>query len=117
MPEAIATVIHWANFALVVAVVLVAVWRASAVASYLAVVIASQFLSPVLWEHYALVLLIPVAWLLDRGHWWAVLIPLSTSTILVGLEMPFLYPIGFWVALAAVTVVGVRERSREPLAV
>ena len=48
--------------------------RGSAVASYLAVVIASQFVSPVLWDHYALILLLPAAWLLAArpvvgGRW------------------------------------------------
>ena len=37
---------------------------------------ASQLLSPVLWDHYAMLLLLPVAWLIDRGQWWAVRVPL-----------------------------------------
>ena len=37
---------------------------ATAEASYLVAVVASQLLSPVLWDHYALLLLLPVAWLL-----------------------------------------------------
>ena len=65
--ESVATLIHWANLGLVVAVVALVVWRGSTIASYLAVVIATQFVSPVLWDHYALILLLPVAWLIDRG--------------------------------------------------
>ena len=67
------------------AVVVSALWL-SAPASYMVALVASQLLSPILWDHYALLLLVPVAWLLDRGHRWAVLIPLATSVVLVGVD-------------------------------
>jgi hypothetical protein len=100
----VATLVHWANFALAALVVAVTVLRGSAVAGYMAVVVASQFLTPVLWDHYALVLLLPAAWLLDRGHLWAAAIPLATSTLLVLMQIPVpvAYPIAFWVTLLAV---------------
>ena len=41
--------------------------RRPPVASYLVAVVASQLLSPILWDHYAMLLLLPVAWLLDRA--------------------------------------------------
>ena len=99
----VATLLHWANFALAALVVAVTVLRGAAVAGYLAVVVASQFLSPVLWDHYALVLLLPTAWLLGRGHLWAAAIPLATSTLLVftQIEVPVAYPVAFWVTLLA----------------
>ena len=111
----VATVLHWANLALVALVVLFTVWRGNAVASYLAVAVATQFLSPVLWDHYAVVLLLPVAWLLERRRWWAALIPLATSTplTLLGVGVPWLYPIAFWLTLLALAWEGMREsRSR-----
>jgi alpha-1,2-mannosyltransferase len=111
--ESVATLIHWLNVALVVLVTGFVVWRASAVASYLAVVIASQFLSPVLWDHYAFVMLLPAAWLLARGRWWAAVIPLATSTLLLGAFPPVIYPVAYWTALLAVALEGVRDR-REP---
>jgi len=117
--ETVATIASVANLAAVAAVTLFAILRASAVASYLAVAVASHFISPVLWEHYALVLLLPTALLIDRGRWWAALIPLATSTIptmaeaagtsALGLPLA-IYPVAFWVALLAVTWEGVRER-------
>jgi hypothetical protein len=86
----------------------------SAIASFLAVVIASQFMSPVLWDHYAVILLLPVAWLMDRGRWWASLILLATSTplLLVNAGAAVVYPIVFWVALLAVVWEGLRDRRR-----
>ena len=65
------------------AVVAAARW-ATAEASYLVAVIASQLLSPILWDHYAMLLLLPVAYLLRRRRWWALLIPLVTAVPLVG---------------------------------
>jgi alpha-1,2-mannosyltransferase len=109
--ESVATVIHWTNAGLVVIVTGFAVWRTSPTASYLAVVISSQFLSPVLWDHYALILLLPTAWLLSRGRWWAAIIPLATSTLLVGASPPVIYPVAYWTALLAVVLEGVRERQ------
>ncbi|MEA2673619.1 MAG: hypothetical protein QOI92_811 [Chloroflexota bacterium] len=111
--ESVALAVHWANLALVAVVAAFAVWRGSAVGSYLAVVVASQFLSPVLWDHYALVLLLPVAWLLSRGRWWAAVIPLATATPLLLLPIPgtgWIYPVVFWAALLAVTWESVRNR-------
>ena len=66
---------------LVVAAVILAALRARADASLLVAIVASQLLSPVLWDHYAMLLLLPVAWLLERRQWWAVLIPLVTSAV------------------------------------
>ena len=109
LSESLATLIHWANLGLVAAVVGLAVWRGSAIASYIAVVIATQFVSPVLWDHYALILLLPVAWLLDRRQWWAALIPLVSATLLIGITPPIAYPIAFWVSLAAVAWFGIRD--------
>jgi hypothetical protein len=113
IPESGALAVHWVNLALVACVALFAVWRGSAVGSYLAVVVASQFLSPVLWDHYALILLLPVAWLLSRGRRWAALIPLATATPLLLLPIPgtgWIYPIVFWAALLGVTWEAVRDR-------
>ena len=109
-PVALAWAVQIANWVAVAIVVLYAIWRASAVASYLAVVIASQLISPILWDHYALMLLLPVAWLLSKGQWWAVLVPLATSVPLVGISPAVTYPLAFWVTLLAVVWLGRAER-------
>jgi hypothetical protein len=103
-----------ANWALVAVVVLYAIRRATPVASYLSVVIASQLISPILWDHYALMLLLPVAYLLSRGLWWAIAIPLATSVPFVGITPPVVYPVAFWVTLLAVVWIGRSEqRARD----
>ena len=66
-----AALLQWVSMALAALAFVVAALRLGAVPSYLVAVIASQLLSPILWDHYALLLLLPVAWLMDRGHRWA----------------------------------------------
>jgi hypothetical protein len=90
----------------------VAALRLPPAPAYLVAVIASQLLSPILWEHYALLLLLPVAWLVDRGHRWAAVIPLLTPLFLVGIVPPAVYPLAFWGTLAIVWVVGERDRRQ-----
>ena len=112
--QAVAWAVQIANWAFVAVVVLYAIRRATPVASYLSVVIASQLISPILWDHYALMLLLPVAYLLSRGHWWAIAIPLVTSDLLVGITPHVAYPVVFWVSLIAVVWVGRSEqRARD----
>ncbi len=109
-----ASLLQAANIVLVLAVTVVATRRSSAEASYLAAVIASQLLSPILWDHYAMLLLLPVAYLLSAGRWWALIIPLATAVPAIGITPAIVYPVVFWVSLLAVVVVGARARAREP---
>ncbi len=104
--QTVAWAVQIANWVLVAAVVLWATLRCTPVASYLAVVVASQLISPILWDHYALMLLLPVAWLVSRGRRWAVLIPLATSVPLVGLIPPITYAACYWVTLVAIVLEG-----------
>jgi len=93
--ETTATLIEAATV-LVALVVSVAAWlRADAESSYIVTVVASQLISPLLWDHYAMLLLLPTALLLQRRQWWAVLIPLAGW-----LPAP-VYPILFLVSLLA----------------
>jgi hypothetical protein len=102
----VAVVVQYASMAAALLAVVVTALRLGAVPSYLVTVIASQLLSPILWDHYALLLLLPVAWLLDRGHWWAALFVLATPVFLVGQVPPAVYPLVFWACLVAVWAVG-----------
>ena len=96
----------------VVGVVIVAILRASAEVSYLTTVVASQVLSPLVWDHYAVVLILPVAWLLEQGRWWALGIMLITS-IPVVLFLPMaIYPFLFGIGLVAPMLVEAMDRRR-----
>jgi alpha-1,2-mannosyltransferase len=94
----------------VVAIVLIAIRTASAEVSYLTTVVASQILSPLLWDHYAVILLLPTAWLLERGRWWAVAIPLLTSLPLVGVVPSAVYPVVFAIGLVGPLLVEASDR-------
>jgi hypothetical protein len=96
--------------------VIAAARLATAEASFLVAAVASQLLSPILWDHYALLLLLPVAYLLAAGRWWAIVIPLATAIPLVNVTPAVIYPIAFWATLLIVLVVGVQARRREPAA-
>lgn len=114
VPTAVAAAFQLASSLAALGVVVVAALRASAASSYLAAVVASQLLSPVLWDHYAMLLLLPTAWLLQRGQSWAVAIPLATSVAVLFVVPPAAYPISFWVALVTVVAVGLRDRTNAP---
>jgi hypothetical protein len=91
-------------------VVTVAFWayaclRRSPGVGFLTTVVASQLLSPLVWDHYAVLLLLPVAWLLEDRRWWAALIPLATSIPLLDITPPIVYPIVFFACLIAPTLV------------
>lgn len=99
----------WLQLGSTVAVVLVflaSIWSATDEASYLVAVVASQLVSPILWDHYALLLLLPVAYLLSAGRWWALVIPLATAWPLVGVTPAIAYPVVFWVTLIVIFLVG-----------
>jgi alpha-1,2-mannosyltransferase len=110
---AAATALQLVVSVLVVVAVVVAARAATAEASYLVAVVASQLLSPVLWDHYAMLLLLPTAWLLARGRTWAIAIPLATSTVLVPVVPAAAYPLAFGCTLVAVLAVGLRAVPRE----
>jgi hypothetical protein len=105
---ALAWAVQVSHWALVAVVVVWATLRCTPVASYLAVVIASQMISPILWNHYSLMLLLPIAWLISRGRRWVVLIALATSVPLVDVIPPITYTLTYWVTLVAVVVEGRR---------
>jgi hypothetical protein len=100
----VATAIQWAGVAVAAIVVLYSWWRADAVSGYVTTVVGSQLVSPLLWEHYAMLLLIPMALLLERRQWWAIGLPLLPW---LG---PLAYPPVFLVGLVAPLVTGSRRR-------
>ena len=111
--EAAAGVLELANIAIVLVLVAWSALRARPSVSFLTAATASQLLSPVLWDHYAMLLLLPTAWLLDRRQWWAAAIPIAPSLVLLGLP-DVVYPVAFWVALVAPLVLDRRSDGRLP---
>ena len=107
----IATTIQLISTIGVVAAFLAAIRWAGDEASYLVAVIASQLVSPILWDHYAMLLLLPVAYLLSAGRWWALAIPLVTAWPLLGVTPPVAYPVVFWLTLVATLFVGRAARQ------
>ena len=108
----LAALVQLLTTVLVVGAFLAATLWLPAEASVMVAFAAAQLVSPILWDHYAIVLLLPTAWLLDRGHRWAALIPLATPVFLVGTEPPIAYPVVYGLTLFAVMVEGYRERLR-----
>ena len=84
VPRELASVLQVVTSVAAVALVIWAARRAEPDAGYLITVVASQLVSPILWDHYAMLLLLPVAWLLERRQWWAAAVPLVTAVVLVG---------------------------------
>jgi hypothetical protein len=106
----VATAIQSAGVALAAILVVYAWWRADAESGYVTTVVGSQVLSPLLWEHYAMLLLIPTALLLDRRHWWAIALPLLPW---LG---PLAYPPVFLAGLVGPLVSGSRRRPDDAVA-
>jgi len=111
VPAGTASMIQIASTVGVIAVFLAAIRWSTAEASYLVAIVASQLVSPILWDHYAMLLLLPVAYLLSAGRWWAVAIPLATAWPLIGITPPVVYPVVFWVTMVATFVVGRTARD------
>ena len=111
LSEGLATGLQWGVVALAVGASLVAIRFADAEASFLVTVVATQLVSPLLWDHYAILLLLPVAWLVERGQWWAVALPISMSLPLLGLVPAAVYPLAFGICLLAPIAVGRRRQA------
>lgn len=106
----VAEVIQIASSGAAAIAVVVAAIRLRPDASLQVTIVASQLLSPVLWDHYAMLLLLPVAWLLERHRWWAVATPLATSAAVLFVNLPAaIYPMVFWITLLAVLDTARRE--------
>jgi hypothetical protein len=75
--QEVAAAIQVASAAVAVAALLVA-WRyAGHELSLQVTIVASQLISSPLRDHYAVLLLLPTAWLVQRGRTWAVVFPLA----------------------------------------
>jgi hypothetical protein len=101
LDRGVASAIQVVATAAVLLVVVVSALRAPADVGFLVGVVASQLVSPILWDHYVMLILLPMAWLLERGHWWVLLGPVITSIPLLGTTPAIAYLGVLLVALLA----------------
>jgi hypothetical protein len=116
---AAAGLLQTANTIAMLALVVAARWLPRE-PGFLLVVTVSQIVSPIVWTHYALALLLPVAWLLERRQWWILIVPLSHLWLLIASVPEQVYTGCYYVVIVALLVVGVREQRaavRETLGV
>ena len=113
VPAGVAGPVQSINTVAAILAVIVVALRVPREAGFLATVVATQLVSPIVWTHYALVLLLPIAWLLDRRQWWALVIPVSQAWVLIPFQANWWYTAGFYAAFIAVVVVGWRELRSE----
>jgi alpha-1,2-mannosyltransferase len=110
-----AGVIQTMNTIVIVALVIAAGLWLPRTPGFLVAVLATQLVSPIVWSHYALLLLLPVAWLLDRRQWWAAVIPAIHVWILLPFVPNWTYAAAFYGTLVALWVVGSHARSDSEL--
>jgi alpha-1,2-mannosyltransferase len=108
-PAGFATQLYLASLVAAAVAVVAAIRWCTPVASYLVAAVASQLFSPVIWPHYAIVLLLPVAWLLGRRRWWAILLLIPISIPIADSIPSVIYPIVFWLAILATIQAGRNE--------
>jgi alpha-1,2-mannosyltransferase len=112
VPLPIATLVQWGSAVAVAAVALFAWVRYPPSVAIGVTAVASVLVSPIVWAHYAVILLLPVALLLERRQWWAAALPVVTwlPVVVTWLPLDALYPVVFSIGLLAPLVVD------EPLA-
>ena len=89
--ESVASAFGVIHAVVVLAAVLVAARWATSDASYLTAVLASQLISPIQWTHYAVMLFLVVAWLMDNRQTWAIVAGLLLNMMLVAWTPQLLY--------------------------
>jgi alpha-1,2-mannosyltransferase len=117
VPADAARLIGLAHAGLVLAFAAVAALRLAPDASIIVAAIASQVVAPVLWDHYAIVVFLAVAWLLAKGQWWAVLLGLVMNWMLIQWFQPWQWVATMdaaIVAVAAVDWLGARQQVSAP---
>ena len=104
LSESVATLALLVGYALAIAAIGLSLRRDREV-GFMVTATASLLLSPLMWDHYLAMLLLPAAFLASRGHRWALLLPLASW-------LPAdLYP---FIALAAVWLPFVARGPIEP---
>lgn len=112
LPEDAARLVGILHTGLVLLLAATAALRRSGDASLIVAAIASQAVAPVLWDHYAIVVLLAVAWLLARRQWWALVLGLAMNWMLILWFQPWQWTLLMDLAMVAVVAVDWREARR-----
>jgi hypothetical protein len=75
-PDPIAGLVLPLGYVLGLGAVAIAAQRRDGVTAFVVTVLATLLVSPFIHPHYLVLLLLPAALLIDRGHWWAAALPL-----------------------------------------
>ena len=81
-----------AGYAVAIAAVLLGLRRDREL-GFVVTVMASLLLSPLLWDHYLAMLVLPAAFLAQRGRPWAIFLPLAAWLPVIDESWAFLYPV------------------------
>jgi hypothetical protein len=102
------------HLVVVLGVAAFAALRCRSEASVIVAAIASQAVAPVLWDHYAIVVYLAVAWLLARRQWWGAAFGVAMNWMLILWFQPWQWVVLMDGAILAVVVVDLVRQSSEP---
>ena len=100
-----------AHTLVILGLVALAAWRIPADGSVLVAAVASQVVAPVMWDHYAAVVFLPVAWLLARRQWWALAVGAAFNAMLVLVMPSALTVVLLDITMPGMVLVGWRDRA------
>ena len=115
LPTPAAEAVGVAHTLAVAALVVAMARRGSAEASLIVTAVASQVIAPVLWDHYTVVLFLPMAWLIARRQWWILVPALALNATFVAWIPPWFWVASLDAAMVGVALVDWRARARGPL--
>jgi len=114
LPLATAELLGTVHALVVLALVVLVARRGSPAASLIVAAIASQVIAPVLWDHYAVVLFLAVAWLGARRQWWILVPAVAMNATFVAWFPPLLWVGSLDLAIVGVIAVDWWESRRAP---
>ena len=112
----VAPVIGVLHTGAVLVVVVLAARQAVPDAALLVASTASQIVAPVMWDHYSVVVFLPMAWMLARGYRPALIIGVVFNAMLIAVVPAIAYVVLIDATLLAMWFLGRRE-ARQPAAV
>lgn len=113
-PLEVAALVQALTTAITLGLVVVTARRGYVERSYLIAIVATQLASPILWDHYAIVLALPLAWLLERRQWWAAAVPILQGPLVLNAVPPLVWLAGYAAIIIGVASLGARSSTARP---